>query len=442
MSDNISLGDYVNKLDLLRENALMELQLNPANQLLQQKSASATAKHKLGLNALQLAASVKVMQDAVDLENIKAAQANAIAKAEKIVFDASLAKYTASPTEPNKLAKDAASLKYDVKLKEAVEAAAKASIMTVTLNETINAANAKALDSGYQFPIALPSDQEILETLTQLITEGCIDVSEIQKKISEIVATSSTFNIFIEKMSVFNDYESILELRLRQIFNFLTEDGVIDSQEDIITTLRQEIIIAINTYKKAVVNNNSLATQVNSLYNDVEGRLDNLHVISSEVSCTMQNVEKLITLKRGGNSFAHKVVFVPILPNTYTKLTPISLVTTNMKALPDANTYQMRYNFTYNDLTKIMTYTGTDALPVVTVDIKLEVMSTSVNSYDTTTMCTVTLLTPVGRSREVKVSCIASSGRIAINKNEKIQFCFNDTNTLQIKQGMITVCLC
>jgi len=442
MSDNISLSDYVNKLDILRENAYMDLQINPTNQVLQEKATSANVKHKLGLTALELAMDVKVQQDGVDLENAKASLANNIAKEEKTLYDAALAKYTTTPSDINKTAKDIASLKYDVKLKEAVEAASKASILTVLLNEAIDIANKKALDAGYIFPIALPSDQVILETLTQLITEGCIDVSEIQQKISEIITTSSTFNTFIEKMSIFNDYESVLELRLRQIFNFLTEDGIIDSQEAIITTLRHEIILAINTYKNAIVNNNSLATQVNSLYNDVEERLDNLHLISSEMSHTMQDVEKLIILKRGGHTFAQKVVFVPIRPNTYTKQTPISLVTTNMKAIPDTSTYQMRYNFMYNDLTKTLTYTGTDALSVVTVDIKLEVMSTSANAYDTSTMCTVILLTPVGRQREVQISCITASGRIAINKNEKIQFCFNETDSILIKQGMITLCLC
>jgi hypothetical protein len=448
MSNNISLDAYVSILLQVVETSAIALDANKTSVVLQTNYDTAVAKHKLGVKAQELAKIVGTNQIKVDQANLLAAQANTIAKAEKVILQTALALYTTSPTDANKIAKETASAKYDMKLQESVESAARAATASNILSVAITNANQKALEAGYMYPIAMPSDQQILETLTQLITEGCIDVSEIQQKITEIVATSNTFNVFIEKMSVFNDYEAILEIRLKQIFNFLTEDGVIDSQEAIITSLRYEIINAINIYKKSVVSNNALATQVNSLYNNIGERLSNLHLISTEVSTTMSDVEKLIQLKRGGQTFAKKIVFVSILPQSYTPNSTISLVVANMKLLA-TSTYQMRYNFVYDDINKIITWIGNESgqstLPeTIGIDVKLEVMSTNYSAYDTTSSCTIILRSPANQIREKTISCVASTGRIVINKNEKIQFIFKQSpiSPLQINQGMVTFCLC
>lgn len=448
MSNNISLDAYVSILLQAVETAAIALDANKTSVVLQANYDNALAKCKLGVKAQELAKIVGTNQIKVDQANVVAAQANTIAKAEKVILQTASALYATSPTDINKIAAEKASANYDLKLQASVESAASAAMASNILAVAITNANQKALEAGYMYPIAMPSDQQILETLTQLITEGCIDVSDIQKKITEIVTTSNTFNVFIEKMSVFNDYEAILDLRLKQIFNFLTEDGVIDSQEAIITSLRYEIINAINLYKKSVVSNNTLATQVNSLYINIEERLNNLHLISTEVSSTMTDVEKLIQLKRGGQTFAKKIVFVPIMPQSYTPNSTISLVVTNMKPLT-ASTYQMRYNFVYDEINKIVTWVGNESgqstLPeTIGIDVKLEVMSTSYNAYDTTSTCTLVLRSPANQIREKIISCVACTGRIVINKNEKMQIIFKQSpvSPLQINQGMVTFCLC
>lgn len=397
----------------------------------------AKLKFDNGLIALASAQKVKTEQNAVDLANIAAGVANTTANAAKVLFDNALAAYNTSPTDENKVIKDNASANYDAKLELAVKAAANASTLTNVLKESINKANADALLIGYNYPIASPTDQEILETLTQLITDGCIDVSEIQQKITEIITTSNTFNTFIEKMSTFNDYEAILEVRLKQIFKFLSEDGIIDAQEEIITNLRFQIINAINVYKMSVMNNNTLATQVNTLYSSVDKRLDNLYLISTEVGHTMQDVEKLITLKRGGQTFAKKVIFVPIFPTTYTKdpNSRFGLTTTNLIPIT-ATKYQMRYNFMYDSAGSIITCAND-----VFVDVKLEVMSTSHNTYDTTSKCVCCIERLDQFKRTYIISCVASSGRISFISTEKMYFYLSDSPTipLKINQGMITI---
>lgn len=416
------------------------------NTVLYAKFLDLTAKLSKINEAVLLFKEINTLRETVNTANNTAALSNSNAKAAKVIFDAAKATYTTNPTEINLQNLTAAEKDYDTKLAIAVDDAANASELTMQLNSKTDVATQKALEGGYVFPISTPSDSEILDTLTQLINEGCVDVSEIQTKITEIVTTSNTFNTFIEKMSVFNDYETVLEVRLKQIFNFLSEDGVIDAQEIIVTTLRTEIIKAIANYKKKVMDNNTLATQVNSMYHDIEERLNNLHTISQEIETTMNDVEKIIDLKRGGQTFAKKLICIPILSKTYNINDTISFVVTNMTLLTGTN-YKLRYNFEYNDATKLLTWKGTQTqtqLPeTLSIEVKLEVMSTSHNAYDTTSMFSVIFKSPANQIREKTISCVSTSGNIIISRNETIQFCFKNSPTvpLTVKNGMVTICL-
>lgn len=437
---NITLNEYVRQLQVLTEEAAGILSSDPTNIIKINNYNLALEKYNKGLRALEVAANLITLKDALAQANANALNANNVAKDAKIKYDTAIQTYNSSPTEGNKTLMDAAESAYETKLELSVQAAATASTLTMEYNQKEKEAIEFAKSIGYMYPISLPSDAEILQTLTVLINEGCMDVTEIQTKITEIVTTSNTFNVFIEQMSVFNDYEDILEIRLRQIFNFLVNDAVIDSQEIIITTLRTEIIKAINDYKAKVINNNSLATQVNTLYKDVEQRLDNLHVISTEISQTMDDVKKLILLKRGGQEFAKKIVFVPIICKIYSFGNIVPLQTSRL-TLISPSIYQMRYNFRYDDANKKIIYKGTSA---VTVEMKIEVLSTNYNTYDTSSIFSVVFKSKAGQIREKQVSCVCMTGSIYINPDEEMQVYFKEgpKNPLEVKEGMLTICIC
>jgi len=109
--------------------------------------------------------------------------------------------------------------------------------------------------------------------------------------------------------------------------------------------------------------------------------------------------------------------------------------------------YKLRYNFEYNDATKLLTWKGTQTqtqLPeTLSIEVKLEVMSTSHNAYDTTSMFSVIFKSPANQIREKTISCVSTSGNIIISRNETIQFCFKNSPTvpLTVKNGMVTICL-
>lgn len=384
----------------------------------------------------------------VQAANQNAENKNSEALLAKQEYEAAKLVYDNTPNDDNKVIVDEKYATYEEKLNISVDAAAEAAQLSTQYRTDEQAAIDLAKEAGYIFPIQLPSDAEILSTLSQLINEGSMDVSEIQEKINDIVTTSTTFNLFIEKMSIYNDYETILETRLKQIYNFLKEDSVIDNQEIIITTLRYEIVKAVNNYKEQVLKNNSLAVAVNTMYEDIQDRLSTLHIISNEVSTTMSDIEKIIEIKRGGDSFAKKILFFPMVNGVYTTNVIIPVNTSKLMLISE-NIYKLRYEFVYNNNTKKIIYKGAST---INIKLKIEVLSSDLSMYDTSTKF-LAVFTKGALTRTYEFSCNKNiidnqinmhSQNFFIGTNEEIQIKLADTTPkipLEIHDAIISIIL-
>jgi hypothetical protein len=156
-----------------------------------------------------------------------------------------------------------------------------------------------------------PTDAEILSNLQDLLNKADTEIQSITEQISTITTSSSTYSTFTTRMNMYTNFERLVTQQLDQLDDFLTADGSIDTQEAVVTKLRQDITKALEDYSAIVSSNNDKAVYVKDSYELVVERMTDLSTISTNIGNTMVSAKDIITSKRMGMSYK-PVVFLPV----------------------------------------------------------------------------------------------------------------------------------
>jgi hypothetical protein len=144
----------------------------------------------------------------------------------------------------------------------------------------------------------VPSDADILQTLTNLLNSGDTNLQQIKLDVEQITNSSQNYDQFIDTMSIYQNYENLISQQLTQLDEFLTSDAAIDGQEVTLNELSSQIMTTIVDYRNIVQQNNQKAKLVNDKFNDTNSRMSVIKTISDGVNSTMDRCKDIIRSKR------------------------------------------------------------------------------------------------------------------------------------------------
>lgn len=345
--------------------------------------------------------------------------------ASKVNVDAALPAYDAAMAVvgPRSVAQDAAIAAYDALVKIMMDFSVAAALISeqIMAQQAIYDLNIGATHLNWLPP---PSDAQILANLQVLLNTADTEISTITSQILSITDSSSTYTDFTTKMNMYTNFERLVTEQLKQLDAFLTDDGSIDTQEEVVSELRVAINKALLDYATVVSSNNDKAMSVKATYDSVVGRMSNISTISTNIGNTMTVAKDIISAKRL-NMVYKPVVFLPVkvgvLDSRVIKLdmSAAKLVEYGFSAHPSTvGMFNLIHEFVYDSTANKLTWSPENPTQnaVRTVEFKFEVLSTSagalVSAFDTKTVANVQLYntagSPLGSTNNLKISTFTS----------------------------------